>query len=74
MDSSGVETEIGAGGGKIDDLDDGINASGDTTLALGTNAGISDDATDNRNTFVGIGAGKDTSTGISNSAFGYQAL
>lgn len=74
MDSNGVEKEIGAGGGKIDDLDDGINTLGDTTLALGTNAGVADDASDNRNTFVGIGSGKDTSTGISNSAFGYQSL
>ena len=73
MDSTGVESEIG-GAKKINDLDDGINILGDTTLSLGKNAGISDDASDNKNTFVGIGAGKDTSTGMSNSAFGYQAL
>ena len=73
MDSDGNEHEIG-GVNSINDLSDASNIPGDTTLSMGTNAGINDDGTDNRNTFVGIGAGKDTTTGISNSAFGYQTL
>jgi len=45
-----------------------------SSLFIGTNAGASDDGTDNYNTFIGIDAGKENTTGDWNTANGYQAL
>ena len=44
------------------------------SLFIGTNAGQNDDGSDNRNTFIGIDAGKANISGSKNTANGYQAL
>ena len=44
------------------------------SVFIGEGAGENDDLTDNRNVFVGQFAGKATSTGHKNSAFGYQSF
>ena len=44
------------------------------SLFIGNNAGLNDDGSDNRNTFIGIDAGKANTTGKDNTANGYKAL
>ena len=43
-----------------------IQAVGDSSLFIGANAGMNDDGTQNRNTFIGTNAGKSNTTGASN--------
>ena len=59
---------------KIDELSDGRATDGDTSVYLGKDSGINDDASDNQNTGFGYEALKGNTTGFWNASLGYLAL
>lgn len=68
-----IDLSVGVGGvTAINDLSDGINDG--SSLFLGTNAGVNDDATTNANVGIGFGAMANTVSGANNNAVGYNAL
>jgi len=64
---------LATGAKNINDLSDGITDGSGSSLFLGTNAGINDDGTDNRNVGIGFNSLSNTTSGIANVALGYWA-
>ncbi|MFK7937334.1 MAG: hypothetical protein AB8G22_27720, partial [Saprospiraceae bacterium] len=62
-----------AGDAKIQGKLELIQAPGDSSIFIGPNAGINDDGTDNRNTFLGTNAGEFNTSGFNNIFIGNYA-
>ncbi|NNF32241.1 MAG: hypothetical protein HKO61_04650, partial [Flavobacteriaceae bacterium] len=65
---------LATGAKNINDLSDGITNSSGGSLFLGTDAGINDDGTDNRNVGVGYQSLYSNTAGLGNTANGWSAL
>ena len=50
-----------------------LSAIGDSSVFIGANAGINNNATSNKNTFVGVNAGKNNTSGHTNTFLGFSA-
>ena len=59
---------------RIDDFDDGKTDTNETSLYIGSGAGVSDDDSDNENTGVGQECLTNNTSGEGNTAVGYQAM
>ncbi|HPF10789.1 MAG TPA: tail fiber domain-containing protein [Flavobacteriaceae bacterium] len=62
------------GAEKIDDLSDGKSDASGSSIFIGINAGMNDDASDNRNIGFGYASLQSTTTGSYNTAMGYESL
>ena len=67
-----IPATVSTGAQSIDDLTDGINSTLNSSLFLGTNAGIS--STGGANVGVGTETLKNNTSGARNNAFGYRSL
>ena len=72
-DANGLATwETASGASALDDLSDAI--SDDSSVFLGSNSGVNDDGTTNKNVAVGVDALNANTSGANNIGIGYYAL